>query len=63
MTFIRQEFPTGYMVTMDTLIDKSARCAKLAEELGLEEDASTYRKGNRLYKELKDDLARVGEKV
>lgn len=51
------------MVTLDELIDKSDRCAKLAEELGLEEDASTYRKGNRLYKELKDDLARIGEKV
>ncbi len=51
------------MVTLDELIDKSDRCAKLAEELGLEEDASTYRNGNRLYKELKDDLARIGEKV
>ena len=63
MMFIRPGIPTGYMVTMDALIDKSDRCAKLAEELGLEEDASTYRKGNRLYKELKDDLARIGEKV
>ena len=51
------------MVTMDALIDKSARCAKLAEELGLVEDAATYREGNRLYKELKDDLARIKEKV
>lgn len=63
MTFISQEIPTGCMVTLDELIDKSDRCAKLAEELGPEEDASTYRNGNRLYKELKDDLARIGEKV
>ena len=63
MTFIRQKLPIGCMVTIDALIDKSDRCAKLAEELGLEDDASTYRKGNRLYKELKDDLVRIGEKV
>lgn len=49
------------MATFDALIDKSDRCAKLAEELGLEEDASPYRKGNRLYKELKDDFVRIGK--
>lgn len=51
------------MVTLDALIDKSDRCAKLAEELGLDEDASTYRKGNRLYREMKDYLVRIEEKV
>ena len=51
------------MVTLDALIDKSDRCARLAEELGLEEDASTYRKGNHLYREMKDYLVRIGEKV
>ena len=63
MMFIRQEIPTRHMVTLDTLIDKSDRCARLAEELGLEEDASTYRKGNHLYREMKDYLVRIGEKV
>ena len=48
------------MVTFDALIAKLDRYAMIAEELGLEEDASPYRKGNRLYKELKDDLVRIG---
>ena len=51
------------MVTFDALIDKSDRYAMIAKELGLEENASPYRKGNRLYKELKDNLVRIGEKV
>lgn len=63
MMFIIQEILTKYMVTLDALIDKSDRCAKLAEELGLDEDASTYRKGNRLYREMKDYLVRIEEKV
>lgn len=63
MMFIRQEIPTKYMVTLDALIDKSDQCAKLAEELGLDDDASTYRKGNHLYREIKDYLIRIEEKV
>ncbi len=63
MTFIRQDLPTRCMVTFDALIDKLDRCAKLAEELGLEEDISPYRKGCHLYKNLKDNLVRIGEKV
>lgn len=51
------------MATFDALIDKSYWCAKLAEELGLEEDIFPYRKGCRLYKELKDNLVRIEEKV
>lgn len=41
---------------MDMLIDNSARCAKPAQELGLEEEASAYHERNRLCKELKDYL-------
>ena len=51
------------MATFDALIDKSDLCAKLTDGLGLAEDASTYRKGNCLYKKLKDDLVRIGEEV
>ncbi len=49
------------MATFDALIDKSGWCAKIAEGLGLEENIFPYRKGCRLYKELKDDFVRIGK--
>ena len=61
--FFRYNINTRCVESLDSLIRNSERCAKLAEEVGLDEYASTYRKGNRLYRELKDDLARIGEEV
>lgn len=51
------------MVSMDALIKKSESGAVKAEEAGFPELAATMRDGAKLFRELRDDLKRVGEGV
>ena len=48
------------MVSIDALIKKSKSGAVKAEEAGFPELAATMRDGAKLFRELRDDLKRVG---
>ena len=63
MMFTRQDLPTRCMVTFDALIDKLDRYAMIAEELGLEEDASHTAKETACTKSWKTTLSELAKKT